>query len=179
MSTNTSATETEPAASGVQIHSIGHSDHTSEVFLDLLRRYRVTVLVDVRSQPYSQWAPQFNRESLARDLEASGIHYIFMGDSLGGRPADRAFYDADQERPDYERLAQSQAYQAGIEELLKLAQVEHVTMMCSEGDYRHCHRAKLITPTLQERGARVFHIRPDGTEVEAQPEARQLGLPLF
>ncbi len=170
---------TEESAIGrVQICSIGHSDHTIEAFLDLLRRQRITVVVDVRSQPYSQWAPQFNRESLRRDLEAAGIRYVFTGDSLGGRPADPALYDAGQEHPNYERLAQTPAYQTGIERLLKLAESERVAMMCSEGDYRKCHRTKLITPTLLERGARVFHIRPNGTVTEAKPEAQQLTLPL-
>jgi uncharacterized protein (DUF488 family) len=49
-------------------------------------------------------------------------------------------------------------------------------MMCSEGDYRHCHRTLLITPVLLERGARVFHIRPDGETIEARPEPKQLTL---
>ena len=166
----------EPAPDRVQIYSIGHSDHTIEAFLDLLRQQMVTVVVDVRSQPYSRWAPQFNRENLACDLEAADIRYVFMGDSLGGRPADPALYETDRERPCYERVAQSAAYQAGIEQLLRLAEAEHVAVMCSEGDYRRCHRALLITPTLLVGGARVFHIRPDGTAVEAQVQLRQLGL---
>ncbi len=93
------------------IYSIGHSDHSIQAFLELLRRHQITVVVDVRSQPYSQWAPQFNRESLARALEEAGVHYIFMGDSLGGRPTDRSFYDPGQNHPNYERLASSPAYQ--------------------------------------------------------------------
>jgi len=60
--------------------------------------------------------------------------------------------------------------------LLALARVQRVAFMCSEGDYHKCHRALLITPTLLDRGARVFHIRPDGTQVEAQPEFRQPAL---
>ncbi|HUT14939.1 MAG TPA: DUF488 domain-containing protein [Anaerolineae bacterium] len=166
----------EPARDRVQIFSIGHSDHTIEAFLDLLRQQMVAVVVDVRSQPYSRWAPQFNRESLARDLKAAGVCYVFMGDSLGGRPADPAFYDAHRERPDYERLAQSPAYQAGIEQLLELAEAQRAVMMCSEGDYQRCHRDMLITPTLLKCGARVLHICRDGTVVEAQPQPKQLGL---
>lgn len=55
-----------------RIYSIGHSDHSIEAFLVLLRCYQITMVVDVRSQPYSQWTPQFNRESLARALEDAG-----------------------------------------------------------------------------------------------------------
>jgi len=166
----------EPAPGGVQVYTIGHSDHTIEAFLGLLRQRMIAAIVDVRSQPYSRWAPQFNRESLARELQAAGIRYVFLGDSLGGRPVDPAFYDADEERPSYERLAQSPAYLAGIKQLLELARTERAAIMCSEGNYHKCHRAMLITPTLLKRGARVFHIRPDGTGVEAELEPRQIRL---
>jgi uncharacterized protein (DUF488 family) len=158
------------------IYTIGHSDHTTAAFVDLLRRHAITRVVDVRSQPYSRWAPQFNRETLARDLEDAGIAYRFMGDALGGRPGDPALYDPGQERPDYERLAQTPAYLLGIDQLLELADSERVTVMCGEGDHRHCHRHLLVAQTLLARGARVLHIQPDGHTVEGERVARQLSL---
>jgi len=160
------------------VYSIGHSDHEPEVFIALLRRHGVTTVVDVRSQPYSRWVPQANREVLAHALEEAGLTYVFMGETLGGRPSDGSLYDAEGEAgsPDYERLAATPAFQAGIERLLELAGDGTVAMMCSEGDDRHCHRSLLITPSLLERGARVIHIRPDGETVEARPEPKQLSL---
>ncbi len=169
-----------PPSSNIQhpssIYTIGHSDHATEAFVDLLRRHGITLVVDVRSQPYSRWAPQFNRETLARDLRDAGIAYRFMGDALGGRPADPALYDSGQERPDYQRLEQTPAYQVGIDQLLDLAGSEKVAVMCSEGDHRRCHRHLLITQTLLERGVRVLHIQPDGTAVEGEPVPQQLSL---
>ncbi len=159
------------------IHTIGHSDHDMVAFVDLLRCHGITLVVDVRSQPYSRWTPQFNRETLARDLDDAGIAYQFMGDALGGRPADPDLYDPGQERPDYQRVEQTDVYQAGIDRLLELARTERVAVMCSEGDHRRCHRHLLITQTLLGRGVRVLHVQPDGRTVEAQPEPQQL--PLF
>jgi uncharacterized protein (DUF488 family) len=156
------------------ICTIGHANHEMGAFIDLLRRHAISLVVDVRSQPYSQWASQFNRELLAHDLEETGIAYRFMGDALGGRPADPALYDSGQDRPDYGRVAQTPAYRAGIDRLLNLARTERVAMMCSEGDHRQCHRHLLITQTLLQRGARVCHIQPDGTTVEGEKVARQL-----
>jgi len=158
------------------IHTVGHSDHTAEDFVDLLRRHGITLVVDVRSQPYSRWAHQFNRETLARDLQDAGIAYRFMGDALGGRPVNPTLYDPDQERPDYQRLEQTPAYQAGIDQLLDLARAERVAVMCSEGDHRRCHRHLLITQTLLGRGVRVLHIQPDGTTVEGERIPQQLSL---
>jgi uncharacterized protein (DUF488 family) len=158
------------------IHTIGHSNHTTPAFVDLLRRHDITLVVDVRSQPYSRWASQFNREILAHDLDDAGIAYRFMGDALGGHPDDPALYDPGQDRPDYQRLGQTPAYQTGIDRLLDLARTEQVAVMCSEGDHLQCHRHLLITQTLLERGLCVLHIQPNGKTVEGEQIARQLSL---
>ncbi len=173
--TDTTVTTDDTAATPA-VYSIGHSDHTIEAFLALLRQHHIVMIVDVRSQPYSQWVPQFNRESLARDLEAAGIRYVFMGDALGGRPSDRQFHPSSAEHPDYEALAASARYREAIDELLKLASEARVAMMCAEGDHLKCHRHKLITQTLLKLGAQVWHVRPDGTLVAGQAEPRQLAL---
>jgi uncharacterized protein (DUF488 family) len=158
------------------IHTVGHSDHTAAAFVDLLRDHGITLVVDVRSQPYSRWAPQFNRETLARDLEDARIVYRFMGDALGGRPTDPALYDPGQETPDYQRVEQTPAYQAGIDQLLELARAQRVAVMCGEGDHRRCHRHLLIAQTLLGRGVRVLHIQPDGGTVEGELVPQQLSL---
>jgi len=163
----------------VLIFTIGHSDHTTAAFIELLHQHGIALVVDVRSQPYSRWMPQFNRETLKQDLEDAGIHYEFMGDTLGGRPADRALYDPGQERPNYGRVEETPNYQSGISRLLALVEDEHVqpvTLMCSEGDYRHCHRHLLISQTLLGKGGRVVHIEPDGATVEAELIPEQLSL---
>jgi uncharacterized protein (DUF488 family) len=159
----------------VVIYSIGHSDHELDALIALLRQHNITTLVDVRSQPYSRWVPQANRETLARALEQAGQQYRFAGEALGGRPSDPSLYDATG-RPDYDRIAVTSAFQAGLDQLIQLAQRENVAMMCSEGDYKTCHRALLITPQLLENGARVIHIHPDGTTIEARQEPKQLSL---
>jgi uncharacterized protein (DUF488 family) len=158
----------------LSIHTIGHSDHTTAAFVDLLRQHDITLVVDVRSQPYSRWAPQFNRETLKHDLEEAGVAYRFLGDALGGRPSDSALYTAG--RLDYSQMEQTDAYQRGIERLLDLAGTGHVAIMCGEGDYRQCHRHLLITQTLLKRGIRVVHIKPDGQTVDGERTPEQLSL---
>lgn len=158
------------------IYTIGHSDHDTATFVGLLRQHGIALVVDVRSQPYSRWAHQFNREMLARDLDEAGIGYRFMGDTLGGRPSDLVLYDPQQELPDYRRVEQMDAYQAGIDQLLELARAERVAVMCSEGDHRQCHRHLLVAQTLLKRGVRVLHIQPDGTTIEGERIPVQLSL---
>ena len=52
------------------LFTIGHSNHTEEKFLGLLREHDIDVLVDVRSQPLSRYNPQFNSNNLKRVLAA-------------------------------------------------------------------------------------------------------------
>ncbi len=159
------------------LYTIGHSDHTIEAFTTLLRRFDIDLVVDVRSQPYSRWTPQFNREVLARSLQDKGIAYLFMGDRLGGRPADVTLMTGGTGHPDYERMAERTAYREGIAELVDLTTQRQATILCSEGDHRQCHRHRLITQTLLKRGGiRVLHIEPDGSTVAGELIPEQLSL---
>jgi uncharacterized protein (DUF488 family) len=167
-----------PTKQPLTLYTIGHSNHTMEVFVDLLRRHKITTLVDVRSQPYSRWAPHFNKQTLAPSLRKIGLAYVYLGGSLGGRPSDLGLYDGegDERRPSYERVAATPNFQTGLDHLISLAGSGGTAIMCAEGDHNRCHRNHLITPHLLERGARVMHIRPDGETVEAQVEPKQLAL---
>lgn len=158
------------------LYTIGHSDHALAAFIGLLREHAIVRLVDVRSDPYSRWQPQFNREALAPALRESGIDYVWMGETLGGRPADPALYNSGEERPDYERMAKTPLYQGGIERLLESARAVRTAIMCSEGDPLHCHRHLLLTQTLVARGIRVLHILPDGDLREGELIPQQLTL---
>ena len=158
------------------IYTVGHSDHSTHDLIALLKRHRIACVIDARSQPYSRWANQFNRETLAYDLQEAGLAYRFLGDAIGGRPDDPTLYDPGQERPNYGRMEQTAHYQAGIDQLIAFACAETVALMCSEGDHRQCHRHMLITQTLLDRDVQVRHIQPDGTIVQGERIPKQLSL---
>ena len=141
--------------------SIGHSKHTAEVFLRLLLSHRIEEVVDVRSSPHSRFNPQSNRRRLQTALEEAGLGYEFMGESLGGRPTDPRCYDIEG-RVEYDRLAETEAFKAGIRHVMQRAADRRVALMCSEKDPLHCHRTLLIARVLTEGGLGVGHILPDG-----------------
>ena len=66
------------------IYTVGHSNHTIDHFLLLLRRHGISAIGDVRSIPYSRFAPHFNRRDLSVALRTAGITYVFLGRELGG-----------------------------------------------------------------------------------------------
>jgi len=79
---------------GLRVLTIGHSNHSIEHLLELLTFHAVQVVADVRSSPYSKYATQFDRESLAEALRGAGFQYVYLGSELGGRPRGDAYYDA-------------------------------------------------------------------------------------
>ncbi len=145
----------------MRLLSIGHGNVAINVFIGLLQQYEIEMLVDARSQPYSRFNPQFNREVLNRSISAVGLTYTYLGDTIGGRPKGESFYFPSG-KADYARLEQAEFYQAGIARLLAFAAAARVAFMCSEINYLHCHRYHLITRTLVQRGVAVAHILPAG-----------------
>jgi uncharacterized protein (DUF488 family) len=145
------------------IFTIGHSTHPIERFTGLLNQHRIETLVDVRSVPYSRFNPQYRKRSLEAALDTAGISYVYLGDSLGGRPGEsRGFKERD--LIDYAEIARQPWYLDGIEELLEIARQSRCAIMCSEEPPSKCHRTLLIGNSLISRSlARVVHIRGDGS----------------
>jgi uncharacterized protein (DUF488 family) len=153
---------------GNALFSVGHSNHTADVFVDLLRRARITAIADVRSSPYSRRLPQFNREELLATLRTHEIAYVFLGDQLGGRPQSAALYDPDG-LVNYERVRQTDVFRDGLARLLAGAERFSIAMMCSEADPLDCHRGLMIAPALMEHSIQPGHLRRDG-RIETTPE---------
>lgn len=144
--------------------TIGHSTHEIEAFVGLLRQHGIEAVADVRSQPYSRFNPQFNRESLQARLEQAAVAYVFLGGELGGRPRDPSHYDSEGHAL-YGEMAKTDEFRAGLERLIDGAQRYRIAMMCSEGDPAECHRRLLVTRVLRNEGVSVIHILPDGSTV--------------
>lgn len=161
--------------SGRTVYTIGHSNHAWDHFLQLLQQAGIDAVADVRSEPRSRYAPHFDAEAIRRGLSEAGIAYAQFGDSLGGRPADARYYDADG-HVRYDRLAASPAFLAGIARLSRGVESHRVALLCSEEDPVGCHRRLLVGRVLRARGLTVLHIRGDGTlETEEDVAARAGG----
>lgn len=144
------------------VFTVGHSNHSPEAFIQLLRRHNVEEVADVRSAPYSRYTPHFNHESLNGILEDAGIGYTFIGEELGGRPTDRSCYDADG-RVRYERVADTDSFDDGIRRIIRHSEDRRLALMCTEKEPLECHRTLLIAKILTARGVAVAHILADGS----------------
>ena len=141
--------------------TIGHSNHPIKKFLRLLSASGIELLVDVRSQPFSKYARQFDASELNRAVTSSGIKYLFLGEELGGRPRPLDFYDREGHVL-YGLVAESPLFLQGIQRLKSDVMKHQVAIMCSEEDPKDCHRRLLIGRVLSKDGILVSHIRGEG-----------------
>ena len=156
--------------------TIGHSILEPQQVVALLHLHAVTAVVDVRSIPYSQRQPHFNREGLERGLLAHGIDYVFMGAELGGRYDEPALLGTDG-RVDYLKVSSTPRFEAGVVRLVEIASRRRTALLCSEHDPLSCHRGLLISRALKSRGYRVEHVHRDGAvEPHEEAEVRLLAL---
>jgi uncharacterized protein (DUF488 family) len=142
------------------IFTVGHSTHTQDHFIHLLRQHAVTALCDVRSRPYSRTNPQFNREDLNDALKAAGITYVFLGKELGARSEDPACYVNGQVQ--YDRLAQTELFKKGLERVCAGVGKYSLSLMCAEKEPLDCHRTILVARHLAARDFDIRHIHGDG-----------------
>lgn len=144
------------------LYTIGHGNRKSEDFLSLLKEFGIEYLIDVRSQPYSKFNPQFNQNELKFFLERNGIKYVFMGDNIGGRPKDTSCYDSEG-KVDYEAVKAKDFFINGIKRLKTAYNKDiNVVIMCSESKPCECHRSKLIGRVLNTDNIILKHIDENG-----------------
>ncbi len=144
------------------IYTIGHSNHNQEEFLALLAKAEIEVLVDVRSNPNSRWAPFAKRDILKGILSAVQIRYLYLGDMLGGKPSDSDNYDAQSGKINYQKVREKEYFKSGIKRILSGSIRYRVCIMCAEEDPTLCHRNLLVAASLRQEGAKILHIRGDG-----------------
>jgi uncharacterized protein (DUF488 family) len=139
----------------MEVYTIGHGRHAFADFLDLLRKFEIRFVCDVRSVARSRW-PQFNGLVLQELLRENGIGYEHLPEA-GGKT-----------KPKPEDLAR------GIDRIVEIAADVRTAIMCSESrplsqhkqPRANCHRVGMLAPLLKAKGARTIHILPNGDTIE-------------
>ena len=144
------------------LYTIGHGNRKLEDFLFILKDFKIDYLIDVRSMPYSKFNPQYNQNELKSILETHGITYVFMGETIGGRPKDASCYDH-QGKVDYEVVKTKEFFLQGLERLKTAYKKDiNLVLMCSESKPCECHRSKLIGRVLDIDKIVLKHIDEKG-----------------
>ena len=170
----------------MELLTIGHSNHSPERFVKLLEDALIDEIVDVRSTPYSQWAPFANSKNLEKLLASLEIHYLYLGGFLGGHIPDLQGNRKSDRLKAYEEIRETPTFKDGINKLIDEMERRRVCILCAEEDPESCHRRLLVGKSIIGHGINVIHLRGDGSrqsEEELWKEQHhinknQIGLPL-
>jgi uncharacterized protein (DUF488 family) len=146
------------------IYTIGHSTHSLEEFLKMLKSFDIKILADIRSMPGSRKFPQFDQDSLKISMEEAGISYIHLVSLGGRRKAKKDTKNTRWNNPSFRGYAdymETEEFRSAIEELENIASEKNTVIMCSEAVWWRCHRS-MISDSLKAKHWTVLHIMAIG-----------------
>ncbi|MCB0212868.1 MAG: DUF488 domain-containing protein [Anaerolineae bacterium] len=147
------------------VFTIGHSTHKIEYLIDLLNKFDINCVIDVRSSPYSRIAPQFNKPSLNSTLRENNIVYMHFEKEFGARHTKPSLLD-ENSRVDFDKVRETTAFKQGVERLKNgLERGYKIALMCSEANPFDCHRFSMISYQLVREGMDVNHVLQDGNSI--------------
>lgn len=142
------------------VYTIGHSTHSLEEFVAMLKSFQIELVADIRSYPGSRKYPHFNKETLPAALKENKIEYVHLRD-LGGRRKVKADSCNTGWRVaafrGYADYMETDNFKKAIKELEKIASEKRVAYMCAEAVWWRCHRS-LVSDYLKHEGWTVLHI---------------------
>ena len=145
------------------IYTAGYGNRGFDGFIELMRSFQITHIVDVRSVPSSSFWEDFRRENLIDSIPKVGFKYVYMGDKLGG-VQDSPVLCKDPESVDLAPLFVSEDFLLGLTTLINAAQQNRkICLMCGCKRPHQCHRSRLIGAALLNRGIDLAHIDADDT----------------
>lgn len=143
------------------VYTVGHSTHQLDYFLELLREYGVTCVVDVRSIPASAYNPQYNQGPFKAFLNNHKITYLHFAEEFGARQTDPDLLD-NEGKLDFELVRKTRLFKNGLERIWQGVEKNFtIAIMCSESEPLDCHRFSMVSYGLEKDGFDIKHILKD------------------
>lgn len=145
------------------IYTIGYSTFDIKNFILTLKKYKITSLIDVRSNPNSKFYIDYNSDRLKNILKQNGIIYRNYKKEFGARQTDEQFY-SQEGYLDFEKYAKSKCFIEGVKKIEAGMKLNYVfAFMCAEKDPSTCHRNIMVARDFYNRGYNIKNIREDGS----------------
>lgn len=144
----------------ISIYTVGHSTRSIEEFIEILKTYNITLLIDIRAVPRSRHNPQFNKETLLNTLKLYNIKYLSLPNIGGMRHPKKDSINLALETRSFRGYAdfmQTKEFTENLLKLIILAKENYSALMCAETLPWRCHR-NLISDALVVRHVQVLHI---------------------
>lgn len=152
------------------VFTIGYTAFNVVNFIEVLKKNRITCLVDVRSNPNSRYYEDYNEYNIKRLLAENGIHYRNYKCEFGARQLNKDFYDKEGYMS-FIKFSKSDVFQTGVSKIIAGINLGYVfAFMCAEKDPIDCHRNILVARQFYKLGYNVSNILVGG-DIETQRES--------
>ena len=160
------------------LYTIGYTAFKLNDFINKLKIYNISCLVDVRSVAYSQHYPDYNKENLIKVLKIHGIVYRNYVAEFGARQTQQCYFNS-AGYLDFEKFTQSDIFNEGYNKiLLGIKKGYTFALMCAEADPIDCHRNIMVAKEFFKRGFDIKNIIKDGT-IQTQEDIERRLLEIF
>lgn len=153
---------------GKFIWTIGHSTHSMDDFIKILKSFKIETVVDVRRYPGSRKFPHFNKDQLSLFLPENGITYTHLEDLGGRRKVNKESTNTAWRLLSFRGYAdymETTVFKNAMKDLESISKNSRVAYMCSEAVWWSCHRS-MISDYLKVKGYRVIHIMGENKSME-------------
>ncbi len=142
----------------MDLFTIGHSNYEINYFINIVKKYKINCIVDVRSIPYSKYSPQYNKENIKKLLKINKINYIYMGKEFGAMRTAKTLYTKEG-YVDFEKVKYDKDFKLGINRIkVGVEKGYKIAFMCAEKIPSDCHRCILIGRTFKNLGYNIINI---------------------
>ena len=156
----------------IEIYTLGHSNYSFDKFIEILKKYNINCVVDIRSTPYSKYNTQYNKEFLHETLKNLGYTYIYMADEFGAKRKTKVSYN-DEGYADFDKVILEDEFKRGIERLkVGCSKNYKIVLLGAMQEPIRCHRAILLGKELIKAGFDVKHIMHEG-DLKTQDELEE------
>ena len=149
----------------MEIFAIGHSNYPYDKLIEMIKKYGIDCVVDIRETPYSKYNTQYNREVLRENLKSRGFTYVYMGHEFGAKRQTKESYN-DDGYADFEKVIKEELFLKGIERITKGLQMGYkIVLLGAMQEPIRCHRSIMLGKYLNEKGFDVKYIMHEGNIV--------------
>ena len=156
----------------MEIYAIGHSNYPFEKLIDMIRKYNINCVVDIRQTPYSKYNVQYNKEALSYNLKKEGFIYIYMGKEFGATRQSKESY-TERGYADFEKAVKEDIFKEGVERLKKGCSMGYkIVLLGAMQEPIRCHRSIMVGRQLSKEGFDVKYIMHEG-HIETQDDIEE------
>ncbi|MFA7657904.1 MAG: DUF488 domain-containing protein [Candidatus Gastranaerophilaceae bacterium] len=160
------------------VFTIGYAAFHIDDFIDVLKSHKISHLIDVRSNPVSEYFQDYNSFNLEPKLRQHNIIYENFALEFGARQCNKEFFSKGG-CVDFEKFTQSEQFKNGLTKIKNgLNAGTNFVLMCAEKDPINCHRSIMIAHAMQKNGIEVLHIMSD-KQLQSQSEIDKRLLELY